>query len=637
MNETTAHDSTFQFAQPLWLLAGLIVCALIVFFYRRFDRKREADLAQLVHPRFRAQMDAASSPAMRKTKRILWISAIFLIFVTIARPQYGSEFREVKRRGIDLLFALDTSQSMLADDLSPNRLERARLGIIDFVNKLEGDRIGLVPFAGSAYALCPLTLDYDAFLESLQSVQTNMIPHQGTDLASAIREAERLFKENKNNQKILVLITDGEDLQGDVLSTAQKASEDGMVIYTVGVGSPEGSTIPVQYSNGRRDVMRDAQGQEIRTTLDEATLKKIAEISKGLYVPLGRGAEGLNTIYQEKLRLVPKSDASQRLERIPLERYAWPLALAIALLLLEFFLPDRSKKNRMEFSGMQRSALLLLCCYACTSSISEAATESVSFYNQGTESYHRGEFAQAADALRASLKTPDTSIQQRAYYNLGNTLYRHGQASLEKEPKTTIKHWQDALKAYEDAMALDDTDADARFNHELVKKKLDQLKQQQPQEQDKKDGEKEKSDEQKEQEKKEQEKKDEQQKQQEQDNKSEEQKKQEQEQKEQQQKEQQSQDGEKKDEEKKEGQQGEKSEEQKKQEEQAAQQKAEEGKDPKDQKQQQAQAMQPREMTQEEAMQLLQSLRHEERQVIPIPQQNRRDGKIDNTTKGKTW
>jgi Ca-activated chloride channel family protein len=631
-----AHDHTFQFAQPLWLLAGLLVCVLIIYLYRRFDRKRESDLAQLVHPRFRSQLFAAASPAMRTTKRILWISAIFLIFVTLARPQYGSDFREVKRRGIDLLFALDTSQSMLADDLSPNRLERARLGIIDFVNRLEGDRIGLIPFAGSAYALCPLTLDYDAFLESLQSVRTNMIPHQGTDIASAIREAERLFKENKNNQKILVLITDGEDLQGDVLSTALKASEEGMVIYTVGVGSPNGSTIPVQYNNGRRDVMRDAQGQEIRTALDEATLKKIAESSKGLYVPLGRGAEGLNTIYQEKLRLVPKSDASQRLERIPLERYEWPLTLAIFLLLLEFFLPDRSKKNRLEFAGSQHLAALFVCALVIGTGFANANTESVSYYNHGTESYHRGEFAQAADALRASLKTPDTSIQQRAYYNLGNTLYRHGQASLQKESKTTIKHWQDALKAYEDAMVLDDTDADARYNYEFVKKKLEQLQQQQPQEQEKKDGEK--SDEQKEQEKK-----DEQQKQQEQEKqqegKSEEQKKQEQEQKEQEQKEQEqkSQEGEKKDEVKKEGQEGEKSEEQKKKEEQAAQQKAEEGKEPKDQQQQQAQAMQPREMTEEEAKQLLQSLRHEERQVIPIPQQNRRDGKTDNTTKGKTW
>ncbi len=632
-----AYDHTFTFAQPWWLLAGGICCLLIVLLYRFFDRKRERDLAQLVHPRFRSQLFAAASPMLKRIKRICWIAAIFFIFVTLARPQYGAEFRELRRRGIDLLFALDTSQSMLADDLSPNRLERARLGIIDFVNRLEGDRIGLIPFAGSAYALCPLTLDYDAFLESLQSVRTNMIPHQGTDLASAIREAERLFKENKNNQKILVLITDGEDLQGDVLSAARKASEDGLVIYAVGVGSPDGATIPIQYNNGRRDVMRDEQGKEIRTTLDEATLKKIAETSKGLYVALGRGAEGLNTIYQEKLRLVPKTDSSQRLERVPLERYEWSLALAIALLLCEFFLPDRSKVSRREFSGVASTAALVAACFFFTTANSEASSDSVISYNQGTESYNRGEFAQAADSLRASLKTPDTSLQQRAYYNLGNALYRHGQASLEKEPKKTIKHWQDALKAYEDAMALNANDADARFNHELVKKKLDQLQQQQPQDQEnkddkkdeKKDDKQEKSDEQKEQEKKDQE---------QQDNKSEEQKKQEQEQKEKQEKEQQSQDGEKKEDEKNQGQQGEKSDEQKKQEEQqAAQQKAEEGKDPKDQQQQQAQAMEQREMTKEEAMQLLQSLRHEERQVIPIPQQSRRDGKTDNTTKGKTW
>ena len=199
---------------------------------------------------------------------------------------------EVKRKGIDILFAVDTSRSMLAEDLTPNRLERARLGIIDFVRRLEGDRVGLIPFAGSAFALCPLTLDYEAFRESLNALDTDLIPRQGTDLASAIKEAERLFDENGNNHRVLVLLTDGEDIQGDVIDAAKAAAKKGMAIYTVGVGSPEGANIPIQMRNGRTDFVRDESGKVVRTTLDESTLKKIAEETNALYVPLGRGARG---------------------------------------------------------------------------------------------------------------------------------------------------------------------------------------------------------------------------------------------------------------------------------------------------------------------------------------------------------
>ena len=262
---------------------------------------------------------------------------MLLAFVAIARPQKGFEWHEVKRMGIDILFAVDTSRSMLAEDLTPNRLERARLGILDFVARLDGDRVGLIPFAGSAFALCPLTLDYDAFRESLNALDTELIPRQGTDLASAIKEAERLFDENGNNHRVLVLLTDGEDLQGDVLDAAKAAAKNGMSIYTVGVGSAEGATIPVHYQNGRADYVRDADGKVVHTMLDESTLKKIADETNGLYVPLGRGAEGLTTIYQEKLRLVPQSELNQRMQRIPLERFEWPLGCRDRLVVSRIF------------------------------------------------------------------------------------------------------------------------------------------------------------------------------------------------------------------------------------------------------------------------------------------------------------
>ena len=218
-------DTALHFAYPLWIIVGTVFCAGAVGLFLRFDKRREADLAKLIHPRFRQRLTEGFSPKRRNLKRGLWLLAVFMAFCAIARPQIGYEWREVKRKGIDILFAVDTSRSMLADDLTPNRLERARLGIIDFVARLEGDRVGLIPFAGSAFALCPLTLDYDAFRESLNALDTDLIPRQGTDLASAIKEAERLFKENGNNHRVLVLLTDGEDLQGSVVDAAMYSSK----------------------------------------------------------------------------------------------------------------------------------------------------------------------------------------------------------------------------------------------------------------------------------------------------------------------------------------------------------------------------------------------------------------------------
>jgi Ca-activated chloride channel family protein len=482
-------DTSLQFAQPIWMIVGLFVCMGIVGLFIRFDRRRESDLSKLIHPRFRQRLTEGFSPSLRNLKRGLWVFAVMLLFVAIARPQMGYEWHEVKRKGIDILFAVDTSRSMLAEDLTPSRLERARLGIIDFVARLEGDRVGLIPFAGSAFALCPLTLDYDAFRESLNALDTDLIPRQGTDLASAIKEAERLFDENGNNHRVLVLLTDGEDLQGSVIDAAKAAAKKGMAIYTVGVGSPEGAKIPVHDRYGRTDFVRDESGKVVRTTLDETTLKKIAEETSGLYVTLGRGAEGLNTIYQEKLRLVPKSELNQRMERIPLERFEWPLGLAVGLLLLEFFIKDRLRaKKARPLAG----ALLMLGLMALSVSKVRAAEASSAkvdprqIYNQGTEAYTKGDFPKASESLRASLKTQDLTLQQRSYYNLGNSLYRTGQGSLEKDPEATMKTWEESLKAYQDALALNSADEDAQYNKGLVEKKIEALKQQQKKD-DKKD------------------------------------------------------------------------------------------------------------------------------------------------------
>ena len=657
-------DTSLHFAQSIWIIVGLIVCLGIIVLFIRFDRRREADLMKLIHPRFRHRLTEGFSPWRRNLKRGLWVLAVLLLFVAVARPQMGYEWREVKRKGIEIVFAVDTSRSMLAEDLTPSRLERARLGIIDFVGRLEGDRVGLIPFAGSAFALCPLTLDYQAFRESLDALDTDLIPRQGTDLASAIKEAERLFDENGNNHRVLVMLTDGEDLQGDVIDAAKAAAKKGMAIYTVGVGSPEGATIPLVLGNGRKDFVRDESGKVVKTTLDEATLEKIAEVTNGLYVRLGRGAEGLNTIYQEKLRMVPKSELNQRMERIPLERLEWPLGLAIGILLLEFFIGDRkrvqSKKFLTIFSSKSKvvppvALVIGMGCLAVTSLKGQSAdTSSVTqdarrVYNEGTDAYNKGEFTKASESLRTSLRTQDVKLQQQSYYNLGNSLYRTGQGTLEKDPEATIKTWQEALKAYEDALALDDLDEDSTFNKNLVAKKLEELKKQQKKDEDKKDEDK-KDEDKKDEDKKDKDKKDEGKKDGDKsedgkdpkegekpgdgkdpkdDAKPEEAKD--------------SKDG-KKQENSKDGQESEDSKDSEKPGDVKSPQDTKEAKEgeAKDGEKSQGEVSNERaakqEMTPEEAKQLLEALRQDERTVIPIPRQRQsRFATPDNSTKGKTW
>ena len=476
-------DSSFQFAQPVWIAVGAVATILGVGAFLRADRRRRSDLDKLAHPRFHDRLVAGWSPALRWTRRVLWLAAVVAVSFAAARPQFGYEWREVKRRGIDILFAVDTSRSMLAEDLVPNRLERSRMGILDFLDRLEGDRVGLVPFAGTAFALCPLTLDYDAFRESLSTLNTDLIPRQGTDLASAIHEAGRLFDAEGNNQRFLVLITDGEDLEGEALNAAEQAAADGTTIYTVGVGAVDGQMIPIRDRYGRQQFLKDESGEVVRTKLDVATLEKIAASTGGLYVPLGRGAEGLEAIYEKRLSMAPKSELAQKLEKIPLERYQWPLGAALLMLAVQAVVGERKREGKKQVlaSAARRVKPVAAVMLAGIVIVPEVRADVVGDYNDGTQAYAVGEFEEAVELLKESLATPDLGIQAKAYYNLGNSLYRIGQGTLQEEPKKTIEIWEKSIKAYEDALALDAADEDAQFNRDLVQRKLDELKKQQNQ------------------------------------------------------------------------------------------------------------------------------------------------------------
>ncbi len=318
-----------KFAEPLWLLAGVSACAALLWMWRRYDLRQRKALDQFASSHLHAELTKSISFAKRHWKRGLLLGAIACLFAALARPQAGFRWEEVKRRGIEVVFAVDTSKSMLTPDVKPNRLTRAKLAVDDFVSHLNGDGVGLIAFAGNAFLQCPITLDYDAFRESLNALDTNIIPRGGTDIASAIQETQTALQNRAGSDKILVLLTDGEDLEGNALTAAKAAAKEGLKIYTLGVGSTSGELIPISAEEGGGFVKDDA-GQFVKSRLDEPGLKAIADATGGRYAALGAQGEGLETIYKEALAPLAKHDLASRQQKIYTERYQWPLGAALA-------------------------------------------------------------------------------------------------------------------------------------------------------------------------------------------------------------------------------------------------------------------------------------------------------------------
>jgi len=502
-----------HFAQPLWLAVGLCLCMGTAFFMYRTIRRRRKALQQFASPHLLLELTRNVSTSRRMLKNILLVAALGCLFIALARPQYGNRWIEVKRKGIDILIGVDVSKSMLARDISPNRLERAKLAIRDFVTRLEGDRVGLLPFAGTAFLMCPLTTDYDAFDASLNALDVNTIPKGGTNLGIAINQATKILA-NEANHKILILVTDGEDLSNDALKAAEQAQKEKMTIYTIGVGTPEGELIPLP-GEGKGKFVQDASGSFVTSRLDEKALTRIAEITKGLYVPLGSMGQGFDTIYQQKLVLVPKEEHGQRKRKIPIERFPWPLGCAVFLLVADFLITGRKSswilrlpfiktvgRRKKQQAQIMVLLLLLTSLGPATARASKGEEllhdnkidQAIAFYqealkknpadpllqfNLGDALYKNKNFEQAAAAFNEALKTDDLSLQAKSYYNRGNTQYFLGEAARKTDPEHTIKLWQQALDSFRAALALQPEDTEAEHNRETVQKKLEELEKQQ--------------------------------------------------------------------------------------------------------------------------------------------------------------
>ncbi len=331
--------SNLRYAHFFWL-----VPLLIIFYVWAFRSKRKA-LETFAQQHLVPVLTSTVNWRSQKLKAAVTIlAACFLIFALIG-PRWGFQWREVKRQGIDIIVAIDTSRSMLAQDVKPNRLERSKLAVEDLVDLLQGDRIGLIAFAGTSFLQCPLTLDYSAFSMALDAVNTELIPRGGTSISRAIKTANTAFEGKAKKYKALILITDGEDHEGDPVRAADEAAEQGIRIFCVGIGTREGELIPVNDENGNMSFLKDRQGQVVKSRLDETTLQKIALNTGGGYIRASGTEYGLDIIYNEKIAAMEKKDLESKLQRRYEERYQIPLAIALGLLCLEVFLGERRRRG----------------------------------------------------------------------------------------------------------------------------------------------------------------------------------------------------------------------------------------------------------------------------------------------------
>ena len=327
------------FAQSSALLLLLLVPIFFVAYAvaLRFRRRR---IARFGNPELVAQLMPTASVAKGWLKVSFFAVAFFFFAIGLSRPQLGARLKERETKGVEVMIALDVSNSMLAEDYSPNRLERSKLAISRLVDKLSGDRIGLVVFAGQAFVQLPITTDYVSAKIFLNTINTGSVPVQGTALADALSTCARSFSSQSRKSRAIILITDGEDHEGDVIETARSLAEEGIRIYCIGVGSPAGKPIPVD-----GELMKDKQGNIVVSKLDESILRQIAGVGGGEYVRAGNSEFGLNPII-DNIRTLDKEEFQSVVFEDFDEQYMYFFGIALFFLVLEFLVPETRSRRK---------------------------------------------------------------------------------------------------------------------------------------------------------------------------------------------------------------------------------------------------------------------------------------------------
>jgi Ca-activated chloride channel family protein len=322
-----------HFGEPLWLWLAAAGPVLLALLYQHAARERARQLARMASPQFIGALTASHSPARRRFKEVLLLLVLVFAGLALARPQWGTVETNNAWLGEDMVFVMDCSLSMTTTDVSPSRMQRAKFAVLDFVRRQSHGRVGLVAFAGSAFLQCPLTFDTDAFEESLLSLDEKTMPLPGTDIGRGLNEAYHAM-DKKSRHKMVILVTDGEDLEQSGVAVAKNLATNGVVVFTIGVGTPTGKEVQTVNAAGQTELLHDAKGVVVVSHLDETTLRDIAQATGGSYFPLGPLGDGLMKVRSAIHALDVANGLRQSLKN-GVDHFYWPLAIALALLIAE--------------------------------------------------------------------------------------------------------------------------------------------------------------------------------------------------------------------------------------------------------------------------------------------------------------
>jgi Ca-activated chloride channel family protein len=504
------------FGVPQWLW-GLLLIPLLIALFVRSERRGLKRLQEFVSARLLPQLAGTVNRPRRMIRFSLQLLGLALALVSLAQPRWGYTFEDVKRKGLDLLIAVDTSRSMLSNDVQPDRLDRVKLAIQDLIGQLQGDRVGLIAFAGRAFLQAPLTIDYDAVVEALNDLDTKTIPEGGTNISSAITLATQSFGKSAMGNRALVIFTDGEELSGDAVKTAKDAADAGVRIFTVGVGTPQGSLIPVTGDDGQTGFVKDSSGQVVKSKLDDKRLREIAQATGGFYLHLENGPRSMQQIQNEGLAKMQAAEMDVRLSRRPIERYEWPLGAALIALALSILVPERKRARQTASAaapardaarGVARApagatAIAVLLMMFFSSSVfatapgldayrsgkfedaygqfqqtlkthPESRAEDKLQFDSGAAAYKLKDYSKAMESFSQALLSRDIGLQSKGHYNLGNTLYQRGETQKGDDKK--LSDWTNALDHYQQTLKLDPQNKEAKDNYDYVKRKIEELK-----------------------------------------------------------------------------------------------------------------------------------------------------------------
>ena len=494
----------FRFEEPtyLYLLAVIPILALMRWM---LDRKQHKRLKKFGDPELLRQLMPDVSRWRPTVKFWILEGALALVVVMLARPQMGTRISHEKRTGIETIIAMDISNSMLAEDVTPSRLDRTKMMVENLVDNFTDDKIGLIVFAGDAFVQLPITSDYVSATMFLSDIHPSLIATQGTDIATAINMAANSFTQQQGVGKAIIVVTDGEDHEGGALEAAQDAKKKGMRVYVLGVGSPNGAPIP--FGNG--DYMKDNTGNTVMTKLNEEMCRQIAEAGGGAYIHVENNSNAQQQLDNELSKLAKKEMQSTIYSEYDEQFQAFGV-IAIILLIIEICILDRKNpiaKRINVFGRRQRAATMFLLLATATASMAQADRQ---YIRNGNKLFRSGQFDQAEVAYRKAIEKNPRNPQ--AHYNLGNSLMaqRKDSAAIQSLQKSTEletskirkamayhnmgvvcqqhKMYGEAIEAYRNALRMNPKDDATRYNLELCKRQQkNQQNQQKQQDKDNKD------------------------------------------------------------------------------------------------------------------------------------------------------